>query len=699
MSLRARAVSCLCLLAAPLAPRAAGQDYAEGEVLVVFRPGHTADEARQALGRHALGMTRHFRNLSRHGGRVSGLVRNKALGTARLIERLKADPAVETVEPNYRNRRLATLPNDPEFAKLWGLHNTGQTVNGVAGTSGVDTNFPEAWTLARRAPFPEVVVGVVDFGFDISHPDLAANIWTNPGEIAGNNYDDDGNGYVDDIHGYDFGIGSGAMFDYDDHGTHVAGTIAAVGKNLTGVIGAAYRAKILPLKGSDANGDMFDSTTIDAFDYAIALKQRGVNIVAINASYGSTFYSASVFNAIQALRDNGIVLCAAAGNDGTNNNTLPEYPASYNHTNIIAVAAHTQTGTLASFSNYGSTTVDIAAPGTDIFSTRPQNLASHQSSVTLGASSYAAQTLEFAGSTSTAGISGSIHHCGLGNPGDFPPAVAGNIALIERGILNFSEKVANAMNAGATAAIIYDNTPNPLATGGWTLGQGAWIPAVRVTRADGLAILSSLPASGMVKNIPDPAQIYQFLDGTSMAAPHVTAAVAFAAMNFPAETIALRIARITGNVTPVPAFAGLMTSGGRLNLLKMIDTEGDGLPDWWETETFGDLTRSAASDEDGDGFSNLDEFRAATDPRDPASHLAFTTFSPVADGGETHFDLTFPSVEDQRYRVEWSDSLEDGSWLPLGAPITGTGAPIIVRDSDAIHTAPRRFYRLGLLPE
>jgi subtilisin family serine protease len=695
----ARVLTGLCLLAAPPSARAAGQDSAEGEVLVVFRPGQSADTARKALGRHALGMDRQFRNVSRQSGRVTGLVRNKALGTARLIERLKADPAVESVEPNYRNHRLATLPNDTDFSKLWGLHNTGQTVNGTAGTSGVDVNFPEAWALARRAPFPEVVVGVVDFGFDITHPDLAANIWTNPGEIAGNQIDDDGNGFTDDIHGYDFGTGSAVIFDYDDHGTHVAGTIAAVGKNQTGVIGAAFRSKILPLKGSDANGDMFDSTTIDAFDYAIALKQRGVNIVAINASYGSTFYSASVFNAIQALRDNGIVLCAAAGNDNSNNDASPEYPASYNHTNIIAVAAHTQTGSRPMFSNYGSTTVDIAAPGDNIYSTRPQYLATHQSSVTIGPSTYAAQTLEYAGSTAPAGISGSIHNCGLGNPGDFPPAVAGNIALIQRGILLFSEKVANAMSAGASAAIIYDNTADPLTTGGWTLGQGLWIPAVRVTRADGLAILASLPANGTVVNAADSGQIYQFLDGTSMAAPHVTAAVAFAAMNFPAETIAQRVSRITGNVTPVPAFAGLMTSGGRLNLLKMIDTEGDGLPDWWETETFGDLTRNATADEDGDGFSNLDEFRTATDPRDAASHLAFTAFTPVEDGGQTYFDLSFPSVEDRRYRVEWSDSLQDGSWLPLGAPLTGTGALLQVRDTAGMHTVPWRFYRLGLLPD
>lgn len=701
MSTTSRLRTGLFMAACWLPALTSAQDSAAGEVLVVFRPGRSSETASRTLARHALGMDRQFRHISRfNGGRITGLVRNQTFGTAKLIEQLKNEPDVEIVEPNHRLRKFSNPPNDPDFGKLWGLHNTGQTVNASTGTSGVDTKFTEAWALARRSPQPEVVVAVLDFGFDITHPDLSANVWTHPGEIAGNGKDDDGNGYVDDVHGYDFGIGSAVMFDPDNHGTHVAGTIAAVGKNQTGIIGTAYRAKLLPLKGSDANGDMFIATTIEAFDYAIALKQRGVNLVAINASYGSTTSSSSEQLAIEALRNNGIVLCAAAGNDGANNNISPNYPANYNTTNIIAVAAHTQSGALASFSNFGSTTVDIAAPGTNIYSTRPLATTPATTSVTVGSSTYAAQAIEFAGTTSSSGLGGTVFHCGIGNPSDFPPAVAGNIALIERGTLLFTTKVSNAMNAGAAAAIIYDHTTDPLTTGAWTLNSGTWIPAIRVTRADGLAILGKLPASATVTNFRNPAQAYQFLDGTSMATPHVTAAVAFAAMNFPAETMAQRIARITGNVTPVPAFANLMTSGGRLNLLKMIDTEGDGLPDWWETEIFGNLTHSASQDEDGDGFSNLDEFRSATHPQDASSRLAFSSrSSTVATDGQKHFVLSFPSVEDRRYQVEWSHSLQGGSWLPLGAALNGTGTVLELIDPDSILSTGRRFYRLGLLPE
>jgi subtilisin family serine protease len=683
----------------PFSSHAAGERRVEGEVLVVFKPGLAADGARRALGRRALALDRHFGKVSRHCGRVAGLVRAGALGTDLLIERLKADPGVETVEPNYLRQRFASVPNDVEFGKLWGLRNTGQTVDGVTGTSGVDANFLPAWRLARRAPFSEVVVGVVDSGVDLGHPDLAANLWTNPGEIAGNGIDDDGNGYTDDVNGYDFAGGSALVSDSDGHGTHVAGTVAAVGKNSAGVIGVGYRAKIVALKAENANGNLSSAAIIEAYDYAIGLKQAGVNVVALNASFGGTSTSMAELLAIEALRDNGIVLCAAAGNDGTNNNTLPVYPASYTTSNIISVAALTQTNTLASFSNYGSTSVDLAAPGVNILSTKPRNLVSTLSSVTAGSTTYASQTLEYAGTTPPAGISGTIHACGIGNPGDFPPAVAGNIALIQRGTLFFSQKVANAMSAGAVAAIIYDNTAASLSAGGWTLGAGTWIPAVQVTQASGLAILAGLPGSGTVANSRDEALTYQFLDGTSMATPHVAGAVAFAAMNFPSDTMAQRIARITGNVTPVPALAGLMASGGRLNLLKMIDTEGDGLPDWWETGEFGDLSRTAAGDEDADGFSNLDEFLAATDPGDAASRLAFSAISVVEDGAQTHLDLAFPSVEDTGYRVEWSGTLEAGSWLPLGAPLTGTGGLLQVRDTDALNAAPRRFYRLGLLAE
>ena len=674
-------------------------DFVEGEVLVIFKPTTGKDAARAALGRHSLVLARNYETISRKRGRISGLVRAKNLGTARLLELLKADPTVEIVEPNYLRRISASIPNDPDFPKLWGLHNTGQTVNSTASTSGVDTKFLAAWKLTRPAQ-DEVVVGVIDTGMDITHPDLAPNVWLNPGETAGNGIDDDGNGFVDDVHGYDFASGTAAISDSGDHGTHVAGTIAAAGKNLTGVIGLQYRAKILPLTVSSDGDTITSSAVIDAMDYAVALKQQGANIVALNASFGGAPFSYNERLAIEALRDAGIILCAAAGNETANNDVIPSYPANYDTSNILSVAAITQNNSLATFSNYGATTVDLAAPGVNIYSTMPlAQVSSFVSSVTAGGVSYTAKELQYSGITPASGLTGTIHHCSLGYPADFPAAVSGNIALILRGTLNFSEKVANAKNAGAIAAIIYDNTADPLTTG-WTLGApGSWIPSLQVTQATGQAILAQLPASGSVVNAKDPALAYQFLNGTSMACPHVAGAVAFAALNFPAESLSQRISRIKNNVTLVPALAGKMTTGGRLDLLKMVDTDNDGLPDWWENETLGNLAQSATADGDDDGFTNLDEFLAGTDPTNAASHLAFSSLATASDGEGNHFVLSFPSVEDRSYRIQWSETLEAGSWTDLGAPVPGTGEILQVRDANAVDNAAGRFYRMSLLPD
>jgi subtilisin family serine protease len=672
--------------------------HVEGEVLVTFKPDVGSTGAKNALKQHSLELTKHYKWISWNRQRVSGVVKRTDRSTAELIAKLKADPRVASVEPNYIRRLYASVPNDPEFSKLWGLENTGQTVNSSSGTNGADTKFIPAWKLARPAS-GEVVVGVVDTGMDITHPDLAANLWINPGEIAGNGIDDDGNGYTDDIHGYDFADDTATITDTDLHGTHVAGTIAAAGKNGIGVIGVNYRARLLALKAS-SNGDSLPlSAVLEAFNYAIALKQRGVNIVALNASFGGPSFSASEQSAIEALRDAGIVLCAAAGNDTIDNDATPSYPANYPVSNIISVAALTQNNGLAGFSNYGASSVDLAAPGVNIHSTQPLSAGGLVSSVAVGTVSYSARNIDFSGTTTPQGLTRQIYACGIGNTGEFPSGVSGNIALIQRGSLNFSVKVTNAMNAGAVAAIIYDNTTNSLgAANPWTLGGGgSWIPALHITQADGEAILAQLITTGTVVCSPNPALAYQFLSGTSMATPHVAGAVAFAAMNFPAETVSQRKTRILSHVTPVGALAGKMTSGGRLNLLAIVDTDADGLPDWWESENLGGLAQPAGGDADGDGFTNLDEFLSATHPVNAGSHLAFSSHAVSTALPGNPFVLTFPSVQERIYRVEWSATLNGNSWSILGSPIPGTGSTMQVVDPGPL--TPRRFYRLGVMPD
>ena len=182
-----------------------------------------------------------------------------------------------------------------------------------------------------------------------------------------------------------------------------------------------------------------------------------------------------------------------------------------------------------------------------------------------------------------------------------------------------------------------------------------------------------------------------------MATPQVAGAVAFAAMNFPTESVTQRISRILSHTTPVSTLTGKMTTGGRLNLLGCIDTDGDGLADWWEMDHFGNLSQIASGDPDGDGFINSQEFFSGTSPVNSNSHLAFSAFTRGTNATANHFNLTFPSVEDSTYRIDWSDNLN--TWSPLGSPITGTGAPVQIVDPNALLSSPKRFYRLSLLPE
>jgi len=543
----------------------AATKYVEGEVIVTFKPGANLETAQSVLKGKALAFTRHFGVLSAKRRRETGLVRDKAKTTAQLIANLKDDPSVESVEPNYL-RWVKADPNDTFFAQMWGLKNTGQNVNGTVGTASDDIKFVGARALARPPP-GEIVVGVIDTGIDYIHPDLAANIWTNPLDAA-NGTDDDHNNYVDDLHGYDFVDADPDPSDSGEHGTHVAGTIAAMGDNGVGVIGIDDKVKLLALKVS-ADGDTIDSAAeISALQYATALKQRGVNIVALNASFGGGGSTSAESAAIQAAGDAGIILCVAAGNSGTNNDTTPTYPASYRLANMIVVAASDQNDALASFSNFGAATVDLAAPGTNIYSTKPSTV-----TFQAGGTSYSSTAMTFA--LPTTGLTGNIVDCGTGNTAaEFPAAVRNNIALMQRGTQNFSVKVTNAMNAGARAAIIYNNVSGDFL--GTLATASNWIPTRSISQANGLAIKAALPATGAIVVTG----AYQFLDGTSMATPHVTGAVAFAAMNFPGDTVAQRRQRILSSVDVKAGLQGKVATGGRLNLLRIVDANNDGLPDW-----------------------------------------------------------------------------------------------------------------------
>jgi subtilisin family serine protease len=279
-----------------------------------------------------------------------------------------AEARVLTLEisKNFVFRASAT-PNDPNFASIWGLNQSND----------VDIDAPEAWDRSTGAR--SVIVGVIDTGVDYNHPDLSANVWTNPGEIPGNNIDDDNNGYIDDVHGFNaitytsFNRRAGDPYDDNGHGTHVAGTIGATGNNGVGVVGVNWRVTIVPIKflSSSGSGSLMDA--IEAVDYATALKRKGINIILTNNSWGGGGYSQQLVDAIARNRDEGILFVAAAGNSSQNLDSSPSYPANYNLANIVSVAAMDSNGAPASFSNFGATTVDIAAPGVQVSSTYPGN--------------------------------------------------------------------------------------------------------------------------------------------------------------------------------------------------------------------------------------------------------------------------------------------------------------------------------------
>jgi subtilisin family serine protease len=296
---------------------------------------------------------------------------------------LRSLPAVKAFERDGVQFSMATMPNDPRFTAgdLWGLHNTGQ----AGGTADADIDAPEAWDVSTGSS--AVVVAVIDSGVQIDHPDLLDNIWTNPGETPGDGIDNDSNGFVDDVNGWDFFNDDASVYDGpdDDHGTHCAGTIAGRGNNGTGVVGVSWNTKIMPLKFLGPPGQSRTSDAVAAVNYATMMKSRGVNIPITSNSWGGGGASAALKSAIEAGGSAGILFVAAAGNSASNNDSTPAYPASYDSAAIVAVAATDRRDAMASFSNFGSTSVDLGAPGASIVSTVPDSTYASYSGTSMAA--------------------------------------------------------------------------------------------------------------------------------------------------------------------------------------------------------------------------------------------------------------------------------------------------------------------------
>jgi subtilisin family serine protease len=345
-----------------------GKQYAAGQIIVQYK-GFATDKDKVRVQGLLKGKRIEF--LGRRGGRFNGdieLLSMPTTGTMQSrIDTLLKDPAVDFAEPNWIVSDSA-VSNDPMYmdGRLWGMY--------AANTAPANTygsGAGAAWN-AHGANCSSVVVGIIDGGMMITHPDLAANVYKNPFETAGNGRDDDKNGLIDDVYGWDFANNDNTIFDGlgDGHGTHVSGTVGAVGGNGVGVAGVCWNIKLLSGKFLN-NGSGATSNAVKAVDYFTNLKLKGVPVVATNNSWGGGGYSQSLYDAIERAKAADILFITAAGNSGQDNDQTPSYPGSLTNDNIITVASITDTGDMSWFSQYGLTSVDIGAPGSRVMSTYP----------------------------------------------------------------------------------------------------------------------------------------------------------------------------------------------------------------------------------------------------------------------------------------------------------------------------------------
>ena len=356
-----------------------GPVYMGGELLVKFKPNATDAELLDVVRGGALSLIKHIHTdamkATGHPG-VSHMRTGRPLRQA--MEFLNRHPAVEYAEPNWVYTHQA-VANDPYFTggQLWGMYSDASSPVNDYGSHAAD-----AWAAGYTGN-SSVVVGVIDEGIQYTHPDLAANIWTNPYESA-NGIDDDGNGYVDDVHGWNCVGNNNNIYTsgYDSHGTHVSGTIGAVA-NTIGVVGVTWHVSIISGKFLGPSGGS-TADAIEAVDYFtnLKIKHPELNIVALNNSWGGGGSSQALLDAIVRAAQQNILFVAAAGNGdwrgrAINTDVTPFYPSCYDTTagagydSVISVTAIDSTGAKASWANYGAKTVDLGAPGVTIYSTLP----------------------------------------------------------------------------------------------------------------------------------------------------------------------------------------------------------------------------------------------------------------------------------------------------------------------------------------
>jgi len=579
--------------------------YAPGEVLVKFR-----DEV-SLSGVMSLNTdvgAKEVRVLSVNARVIHQYKLDGAMSVEEAVSKYQRNPAVEYAEPNYLYR-LQTIPSDAQFGSLWGLHNTGQTVNGTAGRPDADIDAPEAWDISTGSP--NVIIAVIDSGIAYDHPDLAPNMWTNPRETAGNGIDDDRNGLIDDVHGWDFHMNDSEPMDPLDlnpggnpgHGTHVAGIIAGAGNNGTGITGVMWTARLMALKGGGVNRSLSTTAIVSALHYAV---DNGARV--INASFAGPDCSQALYDALSTANAAGVLFVAAAGNEESDNDTVPSFPANFSApsvcdgqqkaalANVISVAATDGNDQLASFSNFGSTSVQVAAPGVRINSTRPTSKITN--ALLHDFDSYPARLgYEFGGVNSTWGFTNSASFSQPNSLSDSPMGnyqnntdsfAIGPVFSTEgqRGC-RFDSRlrldteqdidglvVETSRNSGTSWQPIRGDTEN---------SNGQFVPFTWGDVADGVAgsrfrfrfisderqVFDGVYVDDVrvacVAGPPSGTMDYQFLLGTSMATPHVAGLAGLLLSVNPNLTVSQLRNAILNTVDRKASLKGKVSSGGRIN--------------------------------------------------------------------------------------------------------------------------------------
>ena len=587
--------------------------YVPGEVIVKYQ-----DSASKATIAAAGGQV--IKSTAGGEERLQRVRLEKGESVEHALERYRHSPAIEYAEPNYIHQ-LSAIPNDTQFrTSLWGLHNTGQTVNGTVGTADIDIDAPEAWDITTGSS--NVIIAVIDSGIAYDHPDLAANMWRNPGEIPNDGIDNDGNGRVDDVFGYDFHSDDSEPMDPIDltgrgnrgHGTHVAGTIGAVGNNSSGVTGVMHTVKLMALKAGGVDGGLPSSAIAEAIKYAV---DNGARV--INASFTRRGACSQLeYNALSEANEKGVMVLAAAGNLdklGPDNDANPIFPASYSTTkcgsalpNVISVAAIDQKGAIAGFSNFGATSVQIAAPGVDINSTKPtsntRDLFLHNFDSNPTGLGYT-----FSGTNNSWGFTNALSSSPSTSMTDSPAGnYLNNTVSVATGP-TFStagqrgcrlESLLRLATQETTEEIGGDGIQTDVSGGGvnWFSGGSGWTGTTdgrfdRFTMAElpdrkpsvqyHFEFISnpSIVDDGVylddvraycVSGTPSATNDYQFLSGTSMATPHVTGVVGLLLSINPNLTVAQIRNAILNTGEASPDLKDKVSSGRRLNAFNALNS-------------------------------------------------------------------------------------------------------------------------------